>query len=204
MMPSSSASDLRRLVGWAAVLFPSVYFASDLLEVVQGDFTTLRLSLTYVGESALPLVLLGLYAVQRPQIGRLGLAGAVAFAYAYVFFTSTVVYALVDGTRDYDEVTRVFGWAMTLHGAVLVAGGLCFGLGVVRAGVLPSWTGRCLVVGVVLVAAASGSSNTVRTIAAAFPDAALIGMGVAALRLDGGPRADRTKAPAREATTTPG
>lgn len=204
MTPSSSSSHLSRAVGWAAVLFPAVYFASDILEVVQGDFTTLRLTLTYVGESALPLVLLGLYAVQRPRIGRLGLAGAVAFSYAYVFFTSTVVYALVDGTRDYDEVTRVFGWAMTLHGAVLVAGGLCFGLGVVRARVLFGWTGRCLAVGVILVAAASGSSNVVRTAAAALPDAALIGMGVAVLRLDSAARGAATEVAAREVATTPG
>jgi hypothetical protein len=72
---------------------------SDLIEVAQGGFSTLRLSLTFAGEAAIPLLVLDLYAVQRPRIGRLGAAGAVASAYSYVFFTSTVVYALVAGTR---------------------------------------------------------------------------------------------------------
>ena len=39
--------------------------------------------------------------VQRPQIGRLGTCSALAYAYSYVFFTGTVVYALVNDTKDY-------------------------------------------------------------------------------------------------------
>lgn len=175
-------SGLRTLVGLAAVGFSAVYFISDLIELAQGDFSTFRLSLTYIGEAGLPLFVLGLYAVQRPRIGRLGLAGALAYAYAYVFFTSTVVYALAAGTRNWHDLNHVFGAWMTLHGAVLVLGGLAFGTAVMQAAVLPRWTGACLMVGVVLVAAASGMSNLPRTIAAAGPAAAFIGMGVALLR----------------------
>ena len=174
--------DLRLLVGLAAVGFTAIYFISDLIEVGQGDFSTARLSLTYAGEAAIPLFVLGLYAVQRPQIGRLGFAGALAYAYSYVFFTSTVVYALIAHTRNYEALTKVFGAWMTVHGVILVFGGLAFGLAVVWARVLPQWTGVCLMVGVVLVAAASGLSNVPRTVAAAFPAAAFIGMGVAVLR----------------------
>jgi hypothetical protein len=70
---------------------------------------------------------------------------------------------------------------MTVHGAIMLAGGLAFGFAVVRARVLPPWTGVCLMIGVVLVASASGFPNIARTIAAAGPDAAFIGMGVALL-----------------------
>jgi hypothetical protein len=52
-------------------------------QVAQGGFSTFRLALTYAGEAAIPLFVIGLYAVQRPRIGRLGLAGAVAYAYSY-------------------------------------------------------------------------------------------------------------------------
>jgi hypothetical protein len=48
---------------------------------------------------------------------------------------------------------------MTVHGLIMLAGGLAFGLAVVRAGVLPRWTGVCLMAGVVLVVAASGASQ---------------------------------------------
>jgi hypothetical protein len=96
------------LVGLAAVGFTAVYLISDLIEVAQGGFSTFRLSLTYAGEAAIPLFVIGLYAVQRPRIGRLGFFGAVAYAYSYVFFTSTVVYALIAGIPNYAALVKVF------------------------------------------------------------------------------------------------
>jgi hypothetical protein len=173
--------DLPLIVGLAAIIFPALYLISDLIEVAQGGFSTVRLSLTYAGEAAIPLFVLGLYAVQRPRIGRLGLAGAVAYAYSYVFFTSTVVYALIAGTPNYKDLTKVFGAWMTVHGLIMLAGGLAFGLAVARAGVLPRWTGIALMAGVILVVAAAGLPNLARTVAAAVPDAAFIGMGLALL-----------------------
>ena len=133
----------------AAVAFPALYVISDLIEVAQG-FSTVRLSLTYSGAAAIPLFVLGLYSVQRPPIGRLGVAGAVAYAYSYVFFTSTVVYALVADTPNYKDMARVFGAWMTVYGLIMLAGGLAFGLAVARAGVPPRWAGGCLMAGVVL------------------------------------------------------
>jgi hypothetical protein len=49
--------------GLAAIIFPALYLISDLIEVAQGGFSTVRLSLTYAGEAAIPLFVLGLYAV---------------------------------------------------------------------------------------------------------------------------------------------
>jgi hypothetical protein len=76
----------------------------------------------------------------------------------------------------------VFGGWLTLHGAIMVAGGLAFGLAVIKAAVLPRWTAVCLMAGVVLVAAAAGMPTAVRAGAAALPAAAFIGMGVMVLR----------------------
>jgi hypothetical protein len=174
--------DLPLVVGLAAIAFTALYLISDLIEVAQGGFSTFRLSLTYAGEAAIPLFVLGLYAVQRPRIGRLGIAGAVAYAYAYVFFSSTVVYALIAATPNYQDLTKVFGAWMTVHGLIMLAGGLAFGLAVARAGVLPRWTGIVLMAGVILVVADAGLPNLARTVAAAVPDAAFIGMGLALLR----------------------
>lgn len=176
------APDASRLVGLAAIVFSAVYFVSDLIELAQGDFTTARLVLTYIGEAAIPLFVIGLYAAQRPRIGRLGLFGAIAFAYSYVFFTTTVMYALVAGTANYKALTKVFGGWMTVHGVLMLIGGVAFGLAVAASRVLPRWTGICLIAGVVLVVAASGLPNLARTIAAFFPATAFIGMGVALLR----------------------
>ncbi len=176
------ALSLRQFLGAATIVATLIYVLSDLLEVAQGDFSNLRLGLTYIGEAAIPLFVIGLYAVQRPRIGRLGLLGATAYAYSYVFFTTTVMYALVAGTRDYRALTDVFGAWMTLHGAVMVVGGAAFGVAVLRAAVLPRWTGYTLVAGVVAVAAASGLPNGARFLAELLPAAAFVGMGTALLR----------------------
>jgi hypothetical protein len=180
--PAIGDSDLATLAGVAAVVFPLVYFASELVEVAQGDFSTARLALAYIGEAGIVLAVIGLYAVQRPRIGRLGLYGALAYAYAFAFFASTVVYALAAGSKNWTAVTNVFGGWLTLHGAIMVIGGVAFGLAIIRTAVLPRWTAVCLMAGVVLVAAAAGMSTAVRAGAAALPQAAFIGMGVMVLR----------------------
>jgi hypothetical protein len=105
----------------------------------------------------------------------------VAYAYSYVFFTATVVYALAAGTPSWHALGKVFGAWMPVHGLIMVAGGLAFGLATFRAGVFPRWTGACLMAGVVLVAAAAGLPNVARAAAEAFPAAAFTGMGLVLL-----------------------
>ncbi len=100
-----------------------------------------------------------------------------AYAYAFVFFTSTVVYALAAGSQNWQAVTDVFGSWLTVHGVIMVISGIAFGLAVIKAATLPGWTGICLIVGVALVAATAEMPNAARTVAAALPDAAFIGMG---------------------------
>jgi hypothetical protein len=164
-----------------AVVFSALYLLSDVVEELDHGFSTAQLLLTLVAEAAIPVFVLGLYAAQRPAIGRLGLVSALAYAYAYVFFTGTVVYALVEQTPDYATLTDRIGIAMTLHGAIMVVAGIGFGLAVIRAGVLPAWTGVALMAGVVLVAATQDATGVVAVATAAVRDAAFAGMGVALL-----------------------
>jgi hypothetical protein len=67
----------------------------------------------------------------------------------------------------------------------MLIGGVALGIAIARARVFPGWTGPCLVVGVVLVAAASALPSLARTVAEAVPAAAFIGMGLAVLRGSG-------------------
>ena len=180
----TTRDDLGWLVGAATVGFTALYVISDVLEVAQGGFTTMRLLLTYAGEATIPLFVIGLYALQRPRIGRLGAAGTLAYAYSFVFFTGTVLYALVVGSPDYRAVAAAFGIWMTVHGVIMVLGGIAFGAAVIRARVLPRWTGICLIAGVTLVVAASGLPTFARAIAETVQGAAFIGMGLALLRAD--------------------
>ncbi len=170
-----------RVVGLAAVVFSAAYFLSDLWELLEGGFSTPQLVLTYVAEAAIPLFVTALYAVQRPHISTLGLVGAATYAYAFVFFTGTVLLALVTKAKDWDSLVGDLGPWVTVHGLLMLAAGSLFGVAVVRAGVLPRWTGVVLVVGVVLVAASSALPGAIQMLSAGVRDLAFAGMGLSLL-----------------------
>jgi hypothetical protein len=184
--PTENAFEERRvpaahLIGMAALSFSALYFLSDVIEALQGGFSVPQLLLTLVAEAAIPILAIGLYAVQRPRIGRLGLISACAYAYAFLFFTGTVVYALVNGANDYSALSDDLGALMTAHGAIMVFAGIGFGVALIRAHVLPAWTGVALGAGVVLVAATQSAPEGAQLAAAAIRDIAFAGMGYALL-----------------------
>jgi hypothetical protein len=170
-----------RRIGALAIASAVAYFVSDAIEAAQGEFSDGQLLLTLVAEAAIPFVVVGLFLARRSLLGRLGLVSAAGYAYAYVFFTGTVVYALVDGTPDYDALTDDLGLAMTVHGLVMVLAGIGFGLAAVRSGAFPRWTGWALALGVVLVAATQGAPEGAQLGAAAVRAAAFAGMGLSLL-----------------------
>jgi hypothetical protein len=180
--PMTGSARLAALVGGGAVAFSAVYFLSDVIELAQDGFSTMQLALTYAAEAAIPIFVLGLFALQRPRIGTLGLVGAVTYGYTFVFFTSTVVYALVNHTDDWTELTAQFGAWLTVHSVLMILGGVMFGTAVIQAHVLPRWTGITLIVGMVLMAATSGLPDVTQTMSAGVRDLAFAGMGVALLR----------------------
>ena len=159
----------------------AVYFLSDVLEASQGGFTTVQLWLTLAAEAVLPAVVVGLYQVQRPQIGCLGRYSAAAYAVAYLYFTCTVIYALAHGTPDFTALNQALNPAMTVFGTVMVTAGIAFGAATYHARVLPGWTGPALALGVVLVVATPGLPVAVQLAAIGVRDLAFIGMGIAAL-----------------------
>jgi hypothetical protein len=163
------------------VAFSALYLLSDVIELAQGGFSTAQLVLTYISEAAIPLFVIGIYAAQRPSIGRLGLLGAVGYAYTFVFFTSTVVFALVQHTSDWSALESQMGGWIAVHSVLMVVTGLVFGYAVVRAGVLPRWTGALLMLGMLSMVVASALPAVVQTGAAALRDIAFAGMGAALL-----------------------
>jgi hypothetical protein len=173
--------ELVKLVGLSALLFSVLYFASDVIEASQGGFSDPQLWLTLVAEAAIPFFVVGLYWIQRERIGHLGAVCALAYAYSFVFFTGTVVYALLHGTSDFSALSEELGGAMTLHGAIMLFGGLGFGYAVARAGVLPFWSGIALMVGVLLVAVTQGMAEGPQLLAAGIRDLGFAGMGASLL-----------------------
>ncbi|MDX6287606.1 MAG: hypothetical protein QOG53_3091 [Frankiales bacterium] len=172
-----------KFIGLTAVVSSALYLLSDVIEVLQGGFSSGQLWLTLVAETAVPIFVVGLAVLQRPRLGRLGELSAWTYAYSYVFFTGTVVYALVNGTKDYAALTDKLGAVMVVHGALMVLAGLGFGYAVRRARLLPPWTAITLMAGVVLVALAQNLPDGAQLAAAAIRDLGFAGMGVGVLRI---------------------
>jgi len=149
---------------------------------MQGGFSTGQLWLTLVTEATVPIFVIGLWLAQGARIGRLGTVSAIAYAYSFVFFTGTVVYALVKGTRDFEQLGAALSPWMTIHGAVMVIAGVGFGFAVGRARILPRWTGMALALGVLLVPVLMGFADTVGLVGVGIRDLAFAGMGAALLR----------------------
>jgi hypothetical protein len=170
-----------RRVGVMALAFSAAYLLSDIIEAGQGGFSSGQLWLTLAAEAAIPIFVIGLWMVQRPQIGRLGRLSAIAYAYSFVFFTGTVIYALADGTGDFGALSHDLRPWMTVHGAIMVVAGTGFGVAVIRAGVLPRWTGVALIAGVVLVSASQSLPEAAQVVAAGIRDLGFAGMGAALL-----------------------
>jgi hypothetical protein len=120
--------------------------------------------------------------LQRPWIGRLGLVAALTYAYTFVFFTSTVVYALIDRTSNWNALTSKFGTWLTIHSALMVVAGIAFGVAIVQARVMPRWTGAALILGMILMTVATALPDVAQTTAAGVRDLAFAGMGAALLR----------------------
>jgi hypothetical protein len=169
------------LVGLAAVVFSALYLVSDLMELGHGGFSQPQLLLTYAAEAAIPLFVLGLYAAQRPRIGRLGLVSAVLYAYTFVYFTGTVVYALVERTGDWQSLERRLGIWITIHSVLMVIAGVGFGIAVILARVLPWWTGATLIAGMLLMSVTVGLPAGAQTASAGVRDLAFAAMGLALL-----------------------
>ncbi len=171
------------LIGCMALMFSVLYFLSDAIEAAQGGFSDTQLWLTLVSEAAIPIFVVGLAMVQRSRsFGFLGDISALVYAYSYLYFTGTVVYALANGIEDHRALTDELGPAMTVHGVVMVFGGVGFGYAVLRARQLPYWTAVTLIAGVILVASTQTLPEGVQLIGAGVRDLGFAGMGVALLR----------------------
>jgi hypothetical protein len=186
----------RRVLGWTTVVASAAYFLSDAIEAAHGGFFDAQLLLTLAAEAAVPIVVIGLYLVQRPAISPWGKYGAVVYAYTFVYFTGTVVYALARNIADFEQLTHDLDPVMTIHGVVMVGAGIAFGLATYRAGVLPRWTGLALAVGVVLTAISVGPPAVVQLAAVGVRDAAFIGIGIALI--------DAPARPSRRASSSSG
>ena len=175
---------LHTLIGLTTLVSSIMYIISDSIELLESGFSATQLYLTYAAFVLIPFFVLGLYALQMPQSGWLGLIGALAYGLAFIFYSGTAVYALTAKTANYEILVIELGFLYTFHGALLVIGATLFGMEIIRAKVLPFWTGITLIIGAILgvVINLMGLSDIFQVISSAIRSVAFIGMGIEVLK----------------------
>lgn len=193
-MPRASGA-LALVVGAAAVVAPLMHSLSDVLEAVQGGFSPAQLRLNYVAFLAMPWLLLGVIAVRAPDAGYVPVIGAVLYGCAFVYFAHTTLVALADGVPTYDVLWRRLGDTYTLHGAMMVVGGLLFALPLLRHATLSKAAVALFAAGIALNLALwiVPAPEILQTIGSALRNLGIVAMGVDILaarsRVAGAPEA---------------
>jgi hypothetical protein len=186
---SRSRGALHVAVGIAAVVAPALHCVSDVLEWMHQGFGDGQLWLTYVAFLPMPWLLLGIYAVHQPRPGVAGLVGAILYGIAFTYFAHTALYALAERIPTYEALWQRLGATYTVHGALMVAGGLSFAWSVLRAGQLPRVSVWLFAagLGVNLVLALLPAPDILQTVGTAIRSLGLMMMGYAIV--SGGMRA---------------
>jgi hypothetical protein len=174
---------LRQVIGAAAIVAPGLHLLSDVMEWVGGGFSPAQLWVNYIAFILMPFLMVGLYAVQRPQASWGVLWGALLYGAAFVYFSFTTLYALSEHIADYATLWQKLGPLYTIHGGLMVVGGALFAVTSLRAGVLSRAAVLAFLTGVLLNLLFSllPVPEVWQTIGSTVRNAGLMGMGAVLL-----------------------
>jgi len=174
---------LRIVVGATALAAPLLHSLTDVLEWLSHGFTPAQVWLNYLAFLPMPWLLLGIYAVHPQRPGNAALAGALAYGAAFTYFAHTTLYALASHAPTYEAMWNDLGPTYTVHGALMVVGGLLFAASVWRAGWLPRAAIGLFAAGLLtnLALALLPAPDILQTVGTALRNAGIVGMGHAIL-----------------------
>ncbi|MGD9629465.1 MAG: hypothetical protein AB7V18_09480 [Pyrinomonadaceae bacterium] len=172
--------ELYRAIAILAILAPGLHIATDIWEVVQSGFSALQLGLNYLAFILIPFLMMGLYAVQLPRIKWPGLAGALLYGAAFIYFAHSTLSALEYSVRDYAALWTGLGKTYTLHGLIMIVGGALFAIYSLQARVLwrPGIVAFLLGLAMNLVVAAVQWPEILQTPGSTVRNAGLISIGL--------------------------
>lgn len=170
-------------VGAAALVAPALHSLTDALEWYHGGFSTGQLWLNYVAFLPMPWLLLGLYVVYEPRASVFSLIGALLYGVAFTYFAHTTLYAIAERVPTYEALWSRLGSLYTVHGALMVLGGLMFAWSALRAGWQPKWPLLLFAAGIALnlLLALIPAPDILQTIGSAARNLGLMAMGYAVL-----------------------
>lgn len=181
---SVSLRQLQKLIGVSAIAAPGVHTLTDIAEWIAGGFSTPQLWVNYLAFIAMPFLMVGIYSVQRLKIGLLGLIGSLLYGASFVYFAHTTLYAIAERVPDYETLWARLGNLYTMHGILMILGGIAFGVATYRASVFPRWMSVVFLAGIVLnlVLALVAAPDLFQTLGSALRNLGLIGMGAYLVR----------------------
>ncbi|MGE0640810.1 MAG: hypothetical protein AB7G12_16515 [Thermoanaerobaculia bacterium] len=184
--PASGRDTLALVTGIAAAGAPALHLLTDVLEWIGGGFSPAQLWLNYVAFVPMSWLLLAIHLVRRPRsraADRAGIAGALLYGAAFTYFAFTTLYAIVERLPDYATLWHRLGSIYTVHGGLMVAGGLLFGGAALRARTLPKTAVALFLAGIVtnLVLAFLPAPEILQTAGSTLRNLGLIAIGVAIL-----------------------
>lgn len=186
LLPESRSpkNALHITVGLAAIIAPALHSLTDVMEWVQHGFSDTQLWLNYIAFLPMTWLLLGLYAVHEPKRPHpAGLIGAILYGAAFTYFSHTTLYALATHSPSYEALWDQLGLTYTIHGTLMIGGGILFAWSVLRAGWLPKIAVRLFLAGILinLLLALVPAPDIFQTIGSAVRNLGLIGMGYVVL-----------------------
>lgn len=181
--PARHRTALERTVGLAAVLAPALHSVTDLMEWLHGGFSAIQLWLNYLAFLPMAWMLLGLYVVLRPRGHALALAGALLYGVAFTYFAHTTLFALATRAATYEALWDALGTLYTVHGALMVGGGLLFAGAGLHSGWTPRWALGLFAAGLAvnLLLALLPAPDILQTVGSGLRNLGLMGLGWAVL-----------------------
>ena len=177
---SLSDRKIQLIVGIGAIAAPLLHSLTDLAEWAAGGFSFPQLWVNYFSFIAIPFVVVGLYAFQRPKIGVWGFLGTILYGVSFMYFAHTTLYAIVENVADYGALWTELGAVYTAHGIVMILGGLAFGGATYQSRVYPAWTSVVFLLGISVnfLLSVIGAPELLQTLGSALRNLGLIGMGL--------------------------
>lgn len=175
---------LRWIIGTTAIAAPSLHLISDLLEWLSGGFFPVQLLINYPAFVFMPFLMLGLYAIQRPRMGGVGLIGTVFYSIAFIYFAHTTLVALENSISDYETLLQQLGGVYTFHGGLMIVGGTMFGIDSLKAKVFSPSAIALFLIGISLNLAVAllPLPDILQILGTLFRNVGLIAMGITVIR----------------------
>ena len=170
-------------VGLAALVAPALHSLTDVMEWRHAGFSTTQLWLNYIAFLPMPWLLLGLYSAHDIRPNVVGLIGALLYGVAFTYFAHTTLYALAEQVPTYEALWARLGTLYTVHGTLMVLGGLMFAWSALRVGWLPRGALLLFAVGLIwnFLLALLPVPDILQTIGSAARNLGLMAMGYAIL-----------------------